>query len=133
MWSAFNILVAIAIMSFDILGPVVVLLYVKRRSGSWRRAACYCAITATVCAFIVSGTLCWIQAALRELIYGPTGSTALMTAFPAGGIYGALFAMTFLLLALPVLRLWRLIHPRSFQFITTPGVLASLHEEGMSG
>ena len=133
MWSVFNVLLGVVIVSFDLIGPVAIFLFVRRRSGSWRRAVCCCAIAATVGAFIVSGTLCWIQAELRELIQGPTGSSAVMTAFPGGGIYGALFSMTFLPFALAVLGLWRLIHPRSFQFLTAQNVSAKAHAEGASG
>jgi hypothetical protein len=112
---ALPLILAIA---FDILGPAVVLLLVKRRTGRWRPAAVACLLTATVGAFLLTGTVCWVTTVVRASVTNEWRTEALMTAFPVPAIYGVLFATTGLLFTLPLVGLWRLVHAPSFRRIT---------------
>jgi hypothetical protein len=124
MWTVLSYFVVVLYLAVVVLGPVATLLVVRRRGGSWRRAIYLCMGSATVGAALVCGTLVWVHTTLREWIYGPSGSTAFMTAFPGGTIYGALIATTFLPVALIPVGLWRLIHRSSFDWMTSPPMKA---------
>jgi hypothetical protein len=105
-----------SLLGIDFVAPVAVLLFVKRRSGSWQRAAFTCLLTATVVAFLVNGTVGWLLSLLQWAIRD--GSPYRGMAFPVCGVYGMLFAGTGLLYLLPMVGLWRLAHRRSFECVT---------------
>ena len=129
MWDLFDRVVIYTMIVIIVVVPVATLLLVRRRSGNWRRAIRACALVSTFGNFLIIGTLCYVQAALPELIRGPTGSTALMTAFPAGGLYGMLNTLMLLPFSLLLVGLWRALHRQSFEAFIRPSSRAVTHEE----
>lgn len=104
--------------AFDVLGPAVVLLLVKWRTGRWRPAAVCCLLTATVAAFLLTGTVGYVTTVLRASVTGDWRPEPLMTAFPTTAVVGFVFGTTGLVFTLPLVGLWRLAHPASFRRVT---------------
>ena len=107
---------------FDAVGPSAILLYTKRRSGSWRRAIRNMLLTATVVASLFTGIVGALTVAVQGLVRPPS-NTYIVEHDPAFGflyfaIYGLGFAALGLLYCIPVIGLWRLLHRRSFASVT---------------
>src|SRR5947209_723943 len=89
----------------DCFGPVMVLLLVKRRGASWPRAFKMCALSATVGAFLVTGTFCALAGVLNGTLFAPQ-TFFHASPFIFGGAIGVAYALMALALALPILGAW---------------------------
>ena len=129
MMSLLSILMLLVV-SLNVVGPIAALLFVKRRSGSWRSASLACLLSATVLAFLLTGTVGWITVFVQMAIQGEF-RWDLAIAFPTMGIYGIGFAGMGLLYLLPLIGIWRIFHRRSFEAATNRRkVLVGLMGEG---
>lgn len=114
-----------------LLGPIVFLLWVWRRTGSWVSIARGALLVVPVASFVLGGGVLALVTAFRVFILG-TGTTGpqigmsnwqyVGTTFFACGIYAVAFSGTGLLLSLPFLALWyrvqrqmRLLAPKHVQ------------------
>src|SRR5262245_44346737 len=86
----------------DMLGPVVLLLLVKRWTGKWRFAALVCLVAATVLSFLLTVAIGWLTTALQQCVRGDWDSPRLLRAFPLCGVLGPMFGATGLLFTLPL-------------------------------
>lgn len=114
--------------AFDALGPLIVLIYSRRQSGSWRRAIRNTMLAATVFAFLLTG----IVGALSTFVGNSLWPRSVYSVesepvfvFLIVGMYGVGFAGMGLLYGVPLIGLWRLLHRRSFDMVTRQVPLAA--------
>jgi hypothetical protein len=79
-----------------------------------------CLLTATVLSFLLTGVVGWVTTVLQAYARGEWRPGRLLLAFPMSGVYGVLFAAMGLMFTLPLVGLWRLVYPRSFDRLTRP-------------
>jgi hypothetical protein len=118
-----NILVWI-VCSCQMLGPIVFLVWVWRRTGSWLWIALSGLFVVPIASFTLGGGILALSTAFRVFILdiGMTGPTIGMTnwqyvsfTFEVCGIYGVGFSGMGLLLTVPLVGLWYLVHQTSFK------------------
>src|SRR5258708_6117309 len=120
-------LLAYVIVALDMIGPIVLLLLLRRLTRRWTVAFPATLILPTLPAFFFTGGEAWLSTYHRVVIRGDTsvpdaeGETVpgyLAMNFIVCGVYGVMFAGTGFGLSLPVVGVWRLVHPRSFHRVT---------------
>jgi hypothetical protein len=107
----------------DMIGPIALLLLLRRWTRRWWIASVGTLIIAPFAAFEFIGGLAWVLTYFRVVIDGDTsipdgrGQTVpdyLSMTFVISGGYGVLFAGTGFLITLPLISLWAAIHRKSF-------------------
>jgi hypothetical protein len=119
--------IAIAI---DMIGPAILLLFLRRWTRRWWTAFAGTAIIAPFAAFLVTGGIAWFHTYIRVVIRGDTsipdeiGETVaqyLGTTFSVCGVYGVMFAGTGFGFSLLPIGLWWLVHRPGFDGFTRSG------------
>jgi hypothetical protein len=109
------------------LGPAILLVWLRGRTRQWWIAIPVTLLMAPVVAFLLTGGIAYLMTYIRVVIqgdtsvpdeYGWTVPQYLGMTFGKCGIYGVLFAGLGAMFWVPALVLWRIIHSRSFRFVT---------------
>jgi hypothetical protein len=112
------------VIAADMLGPVLLLLLLRRRTRSWPVAFVGTFVFAPCAAFLVTGGVSWLATYVKVVGGGDTSvpdrigmsvPDYLWLTFGGCGVYGVLFAGTGFLISLAMLGVWRLVHPASFR------------------
>jgi hypothetical protein len=119
----FGVLVAVVI-AIDLVGPVFVLALLRRRTGRWSVALIGTLVVAPAVAFLLTAGLGWLGSYVQVVVRGNTalpdrlGQSVpqfLWWEFGMSGTYGGVFACTGFGFTLPILGVWRAVHPASFR------------------
>jgi hypothetical protein len=118
------------IIALDLVGPTVLLLLLWRWTRRWWIAFAGTLVLVPLVAYFLTGGLAWLSTYLRVVVRGDTsvpdsiGETVtdyLIVTFDVCGAYGVMLASTGFVLSLPLVGLWRLVHPGSFKHFTRSG------------
>jgi len=116
-----------AVFALDVAGPAVLLLLLRRWTRRWWAAVAGTVILSPFAAFYLTGGVAWLATYFRVVVRGDTSVPEridrtvpeyLDFTFRACGNYGVLFAFMGSGVSLPLVALWRLVHPASFKRFT---------------
>ncbi len=120
-----NLLVYV-VLTCQMVCPILYLVWLWRRTGSWRVLTRGVLVIVPVASFLIGGGILALDTAFRvfALGIGLNGEDVEMTnwqyvrmTFMVCGIYGVMFSGMGLMLSLPIIAAWRLIHRKSFDHV----------------
>jgi hypothetical protein len=107
----------------EMLGPIVFLVWVWRRTGSWVMVALSGLLAVPTASFVLGGGIAALVTAyqvyvLHSATFGWSKWSRVGLSFLACGMYSVGFSGTGLLITAPILGLWYLVHRPSFRRVT---------------
>jgi hypothetical protein len=115
------------VLSVDFLAPALLLVCFRRRMGEWSKAFLATLFITPFAEFFVTGGIAWITTYFQIVVAGNTWiadgdrmsvSSYLGFTFFLAGSYAVIFAGIGFAMSLPLLGLWRIVHRRSFNWVT---------------
>ena len=112
-----------SVIAINIVGQAVLLLLLRRWTRRWWVAVFGSIMMTPFTAFFLTGGIAWLATYYRVVVCGDTSvpdrlsrsiPQYLSMTFGMCGMYGVMFAQFWFWLPLPLVILWRLMHPSSF-------------------